>query len=66
MLTQSPPVARKPSIRDEAAEIVDDPDVWLDTPLDTLGGRAPRDFIGKPEEDVLRNLIHQIKHGMMS
>jgi hypothetical protein len=51
-------------IRQDVAEVVKDPDVWLDKENDQLSGYKPNDLIGTPEEHLLRQLIRAIKHGM--
>jgi uncharacterized protein (DUF2384 family) len=55
-------------IRQEAATVVLDPDGWLRTPHDLLGGKEPIDLIrsGQEGENLVRNLIESIKHGMFS
>ncbi|HVA47194.1 MAG TPA: MbcA/ParS/Xre antitoxin family protein [Pirellulales bacterium] len=45
-------------------DIVDDPAKWMDTPNDQLGGRKPHEFVGTPQERLLRELLRSIKHGM--
>jgi hypothetical protein len=45
-------------------EVVADPDKWMDTPNDQLGGNKPRQFVGTPNEVRLRELVRAIKHGM--
>lgn len=47
-----------------AAQVVSQPDTWLDTPNDQLGGRKPSDLIGTPTEVRVRELLRSIKHGM--
>jgi len=56
-------------LRKEAAEVVLDPDRWLITPNDQLGGREPLDLIksGRSEdEQKVRDLIESIKHGLFT
>jgi hypothetical protein len=48
------------------AEVVADPDQWMDTPNDQLGGCKPRELIGTSREGQLRNLARSIKIGMFS
>jgi uncharacterized protein (DUF2384 family) len=48
------------------AEVVAEPDQWMDTPNDQLGGNKPRDLIGTPHEGQLRDLARSIKIGMFS
>jgi hypothetical protein len=47
-------------------EVVPDADDWRRTPNPVLGGRTPDEFIGGPEEQVLRDLLRGAKHGMIS
>jgi hypothetical protein len=51
-------------IHQELAQVVKDPDIWLDTQNDQLGGRKPGDLVGTPEEHLIRELIRAAKHGM--
>jgi hypothetical protein len=46
------------------SEVVDNPDKWLDTPNDQLGGKKPRDLMGTEREGVIRELARAIKIGM--
>lgn len=55
-----------PSVEDLARELVDEPDKWLDTENDQLGGEKPRLLIGTPQEFVLRNLLEAIRDGSFS
>lgn len=55
-----------PSVEDLARELIDEPDKWLDTENDQLGGEKPRELVGTPKEPVLRNLLEAIKHGSFS
>ncbi len=47
-------------------ELVDEPDKWLDTKNDQLGGEKPRTLVGTPKEPVLRNLLDAIRNGSFS
>jgi uncharacterized protein (DUF2384 family) len=52
-------------LRSEICEVVRDPDLWLSSPNDQLGGLAPRDLMDTPEgRSVLHSLVQSIKHGM--
>ena len=53
-------------IRELVAEVVDQPDAWLDHPHPLLGGMAPRELIGTDREGILRNLVESIKIGMFT
>jgi hypothetical protein len=61
-----PPTNALPSVEDLVRELVDQPDKWLDTENDQLGGEKPRELVGTPKEPVLRNLLEAIKHGSFS
>jgi hypothetical protein len=50
----------KADIRQETAALIAEPDRWLDTPNDQLGGQKPKDLIGTEREQLLR----AIKYGM--
>jgi hypothetical protein len=47
-------------------ELVAQPDKWLDTKNDQLGGMKPRDLLGTSQEPVLRSLLEAIQHGSFS
>ena len=55
-------------MRREAEEVALDPDRWLRTPHDLLGGREPIDLIrsGEAGEQLVRDLLESIKHGMFT
>ena len=55
-----------PAVEDLVRELIDQPDRWLDTENDQLGGEKPRKLVGTPKEPVLRNLLEAIKHGSFS
>ncbi|RMH23013.1 MAG: DUF2384 domain-containing protein [Acidobacteria bacterium] len=51
----------------EVAEVVQSPEVWLDTPNAQLGGIMPRAMLESAEgQEQLHNLVQMIKHGMFS
>lgn len=55
--------------RKEIAEVVLDPDRWLITPHDLLGGREPIDLLNSgstEDEQKVRDLINSIRHGIFS
>jgi hypothetical protein len=45
-------------------QVIEMPDLWLDTPNDQFGGRKPRDLLNTPQESRIRDLLRSIKHGM--
>ncbi len=55
-----------PSVEDLVRELISEPDKWLDTKNDQLGGEKPRDLMGTPREPVLRNLLEAVMHGSFS
>lgn len=55
-----------PLIEDMVRDLVAEPDKWLDTENEQLGGEKPRNLIGTPKEAVLRNLLEAIQHGSFS
>lgn len=63
---KKPHSPHSPSIEDLVRELIDEPDRWLDTKNDQLGGETPRALIGTPKEPVLRNLLEAIQHGSFS
>ena len=67
--TLDPPTSIIDDIRKEVADIVLDPDRWLITPNDQLGGREPIDLLNSGEatdQQQVRDLIESIKHGMFT
>jgi len=68
-LAQDPPQLRINKLRGEIGEVVLDPDRWLITPHDLLGGREPLDLLNSgndEDEQRVRDLIESIKHGIFS
>ena len=55
-----------PDIVKELGSVFLQPQAWLDTPNDALGGRVPRELIDTSDEDLLRDFVRRIKHGMFS
>jgi Protein of unknown function (DUF2384) len=56
-------------LRREAGDVVLDPDRWLITPNDQLGGREPIDLINSgsvSDQQKVHDLIEGIKHGFFS
>ena len=53
-------------LRREAGEVVLDPDRWLRTPNDQLGGREPIDLIRTGQKQQVLDLIGAIKGGMFT
>jgi len=49
------------SIEQEAADIFEDPERWLSTEHALLGGKRPRDCIGAPDEQAVRDLLRTIR-----
>ena len=45
------------SIEHEAADIFEDPDLWLDTEHPMLGGKRPRDCMGTANEQTVWDLL---------
>jgi hypothetical protein len=63
---KKPRSVSSPSIEDLVRELIDEPDKWLDTKNDQLGGEKPRNLVGTSKEPVLRNLLEAVKHGSFS
>jgi hypothetical protein len=67
-IAEPPPLGRA-GLRKEIADLVLDPDLWLMTPHELLGGREPLDLLDSgdaADEKRLRDLIESIKHGLFS
>jgi uncharacterized protein (DUF2384 family) len=54
----------KADIREEAAEMIAEPEKWLDMPNAMLGGEKPNDLIGTDREQLVRDLLRAIKYGI--
>lgn len=57
------------ALRNQIAEVVLDPDRWLITPHDLLGGREPNELLNsnsKDDQQRLRDLVESIKFGEFS
>ena len=54
--------------REEASAVVLEPDVWLRTPHELLGGREPLELIlsGKQDEQRVQDLLDRLKHGIFT
>jgi len=63
---KAPSAPPPPSVVALARELIAEPDKWLDTENDQLGGARPRDLVGTPKEPILRNLLEAIKYGSFS
>lgn len=53
-------------LRTLIAEVIDDPDAWMDMPNDQLGLMKPNDLIGTDSEERVRELVRAIKIGMFT
>jgi uncharacterized protein (DUF2384 family) len=53
-------------IREDVADLVAEPDLWLDTPHPMLSYQKPRDFVGTDREERLRGLLRLMKFGGVS
>jgi hypothetical protein len=49
------------SIEQEAADIFEEPERWLSSEHALLGGKRPRDCIGSPDEQAVRDLLRTIR-----
>ena len=62
-------VESRQALRKEIASIVLEPDLWLMTPHELLGGREPLELLNSEDardEQRLRDLVESIKHGLFS
>jgi len=51
----------------EIAEIVQDTDLWLDTPNERFGGQRPRALLRSEKgRAILHDLVQAVKHGMVT
>ncbi|HEX4959535.1 MAG TPA: antitoxin Xre/MbcA/ParS toxin-binding domain-containing protein [Thermoanaerobaculia bacterium] len=51
----------------DITEVVLEPDVWLDTPNDRLGGQPPRALLQTATgREILYSLVQSVKYGMIT
>jgi hypothetical protein len=55
-----------PDLREEVKRLVADPDLWLDTPHELLGGWTPNEVIVQGDPQRVRDLLRAIKYGVMA
>lgn len=55
-----------PDLHEEVKRLVADPDLWLDTPHELLGGRTPNEVIARGDPQRVRDLLRAIKYGVMA
>ncbi len=48
------------------AEVIDQPDEWMNYPNNQLAGKKPRELIGTDHEERVRELVRAIKIGMFT
>ena len=53
-------------IEEELRSVLETPEAWLQMPSSLFGGQRPAELIGTPDEDVLRQVVRQLKHGVVS
>jgi len=63
---RKPRLAPMPKTEDLVRDLIDNPDQWLDTANDQLGGKKPKEFLGTSREPVLRSLLESIRQGSFS
>lgn len=53
-------------LRNEASEVILDPDVWFRTPNERLGGHEPIEVAAQGDEGIriVRDLIESIRYGI--
>ena len=59
-------VAPPEALLAELDTLVDNRDLWLNSPNSLFGGRTPGELMGTEEELRLREWIGSVKHGMFS
>lgn len=60
------PKAVQDELWKEIHEVIADPDRWLDSVNDQLGGRKPKEWIAEGQGELVRDLIRVIKHGLFT
>ena len=51
-----------PELVKEIRDLIPDAERWLNTPNGQLRGHAPSELVGTPEENLVRNLLREIKY----
>lgn len=65
--TEVATICEKDELRSEIADVVAEPESWLEEPNQLLGGQAPQKLMETPDgRDMLHNLVQEIKHGMVT
>lgn len=54
----------KADIYEEVATVIADAPQWFEMPHPLLGGQKPRQLVGTPQEELIRDLVRAIKQGM--
>ena len=54
--------AQSRSVQEEAADLFETPDEWLETPNPALAGRSPNDCLGSDDEEPVRELLWRMKY----
>jgi len=62
----TPTAAPADDLQRDLQNILADPDLWLNTPNDLFGGRLPVELIGTEDENLLREWVGAVQHGVMS
>ncbi len=61
------PTEEQDTLLTEIADIVQDPDLWLDTPNERFGGQRPRALLRSEKgRAILHDLVQAVKHGMVT
>ena len=55
-----------PDILEEVKLLVAEPNLWLDTPHQLLGGKTPNEVIAQGDTQRVRDLLRAIKYGVMT
>jgi hypothetical protein len=56
----------KQDVREDARDLMEDGDVWFDTPNTLFGGKSAKEMLDEGREDVIRNALRSIRFGMFS
>ncbi|HVS72810.1 MAG TPA: hypothetical protein VHQ47_16255 [Phycisphaerae bacterium] len=53
-------------VRDDARELIQDADLWFDTPNTVFYGKSAKELLEEGREDFVRLVLRSIRYGMFT
>jgi hypothetical protein len=53
-------------VRDDARELIQDADLWFDTPNTAFYGKSAREMVEAGREDFVRLVLRSVRYGMFT